>query len=93
MYYVGTIDRLLGETVRYGIVYQTLTSAKKALSSAVARSRKEASKRGYGRVHSQWSKDRQLCELTFGKDPRSARWDLLAIKECEPGIWYDEVIK
>ena len=93
MYYVGTIDRLLGETVRYGTVYQTLTSAKKALSSCVRESRKEASKHGYGRVYSHWSKDRQYCELTFGKDPCSTRWDLLAIKECEPGIWYDEVIK
>ena len=93
MYYVGTIDRLLGETVRYGTVYKTMKSAKKALSAAVAHSRKEASKRGYGRVYSQWSKDRRLCELTFGKDPRSTRWDLLAIGECCPGIGYDEVIK
>ena len=93
MYYVGTIDRLLGETVQYGAVYSTLTSAKKALSSSVAHSRKEASKRGYGRVYSHWSKDRQYCELTFGKDPRSARWDLLAIEKCRPGILYGEVIK
>ena len=93
MYHVGTIDRLLGETVQYGTVYSTMKSAKKALSAAVAHSRKEASKRGYGRVYSQWSKDRQLCELTFGKDPRSTRWDLLAIEECRPGILYGEVIK
>ena len=93
LYYIGPIDRLLGETVRYGTVYETLTSAKKALASAVRESRNDARQRGYGMVYSHWSDDRQLCTLTHGKDSRSTIWERLAIKPCRPGIWYDEKIK
>ena len=93
LYYVGTIDRLLGETVRYGTVYETMTSAKKALSSCVRESRNDARQRGYGMVYSHWNDEKTLCELTHEKDSRSARWDLLAVKECRSGIWYDEKIK
>lgn len=93
LYYVGTIDRLLGQTVRYGTVYETMTSAKKALSTLVKVSRNAARQRGYGMVYSQWSTDKTLCELTFGKDPRSSRWELLAIQTCQPGIPYEEKVK
>ena len=93
LYYIGPIDRLLGETVRYGTVYETLTSAKKALSKSVKESRMDARRRGYGMVYSHWSEDKQLCTLTHGKDCRSAVWERLAIKLCRPGIWYDEKIK
>lgn len=86
MYYVATIDRLLGETIQYGTVYRTLTAAKKALSSMVRESRNDARQRGYGMVYSQWSDDKMRCELTFGKDRRSNRWDYLAIQTCKPAL-------
>lgn len=91
MYYVGTIDRLLGENVRYGVVFRSTAKAKKELSRQVRLSREEARNRGYGMVYSHWSEDRKMCELTFGKDRRSSRWDLLAVIVCKPGIPYKEV--
>ena len=93
LYYIGPIDRLLGETVRYGIVYETLTSAKKALSSCVRESRNDARQRGYGMVYSHWNTDRMFCRLTLRKDERSALWEQLAVMVCRSGVWYEEKVK
>ena len=93
LYYVGCIDRALGETVRYGTVYKTITSAKKALSRCVRESRLDALRRGYGMVYSHWSADKKFCRLTHGKNEQSCIWEQLSVKVCRPGIWYDEIVK
>lgn len=92
MFYITTVDKLLGQTVNYGTVYKTMSSAKKSLSSSVAASRKQARNYGYGMVYSHWNLDRTSCELTHGKDRNSRRWDLLVIKNCEAGIPYTQIV-
>lgn len=73
MFYIESVDKLLGQTVSYGIVYRSFSSAKRALSASVAASRKCASRLGYGMVYSHWNDKRtecKLCETQFKRELR-----------------------
>jgi hypothetical protein len=93
LYYIGSIDKLLGTAVQYGTVYRTLTSAKKALAAHVKESKQVARSRGYGTTYAHWSDSREFCRITLAKDERSSLWETLAVRTCTPGVPYMEVVK
>lgn len=90
-YFIQSYSCCLGAPIKYGVVYSSMSKAKKGLREVVVSSRKHAKSAGYGEVHPHYNDDKTFCRITFGKDENSSLWENLGIANCERGVPYDEM--